>query len=1028
MGRRSADLCPISDGDRWAWGIARTRGAPTVPAMTTSPVTLWDVFPVSSPRLCTFASVRISTDAGDIRTIMTQAAGVLAGTPLGQILNEVPKPGTHDRDPSVMWLAAGGVPVCRGDLAEACLRPNVIVGWAWEAAGHLLVLVTASADTPDLPPLPGDRLATARNGYCELTCEALALGRPDVWHSIRADRTTRDWAFGHKMLGVAKAHGVRVVWDGVEKDLQDVGGMILASVDMAVSDAKLEDMRAAWFNGRSAMLQAGERDFSFLSMPLGYGPVLVPGPIPGTTVPKQGSVQVLPEHAGAIQQLAAAVADGRTWIDVGRLGMALGIYGLGGARSNRRTGDDVDSMSFINWSRRLFTQAKVALYRTGVYATVRRTKAARVIGHELKDGGDHRYERFEVAWGLPTLPGASEAGWGVPDGHWEAVLRRLESGSHAGGAAYRRLPLSGVPKWVDGASRFHFRPDRSRLVLQAYPAAERWHRDRASTVGAVIRVVAVRRFGEQLAAMLEAVAAEQTALRLGGLPAGIVELRLERTAMAAHGAQLLLEADAEGKLARAAVLADDYDDAEHHRTQAAHTRRRAARLAEEITGLDRHIAETAVTTTGEANLGVPAEIAGRMQGWSGEEDEPLVDALDRLGIHQSLRGRVDGTRMHLTAEARIPLLDGTGTTLPIAISLRLTGRHGAFTADELLEDWLRGQSVEDLAARWNLTAAGATKAMIGQLKAQHLASAAASVLATCPVVEVRRATLEPAPDDPWARNIYDTYRHAFIGRPREWAAGGQTRCRQILQALVGAGGHAALADLAAATGLSIKQVKGVAQSTKGRPPLAQTRNGVLTLIRCPHCDGWASHYVHTPETRDLPLLCPDCRRRPSAQWQWPAAYLRPWDQVVTDHGARSVAVDVPASVTALVPFETRIMDTAGAAAVLRVTESTINSWVQTGRLKTVPGPGRSRWYLRTDVERLRANRTRISNMGRTKPLAGLLSPAAAAERLGCSATTVRRLCERGLLEWVPVKHGRLTIRAIAPGALERYRQQTSRSA
>ncbi len=45
--------------------------------------------------------------------------------------------------------------------------------------------------------------------------------------------------------------------------------------------------------------------------------------------------------------------------------------------------------------------------------------------------------------------------------------------------------------------------------------------------------------------------------------------------------------------------------------------------------------------------------------------------------------------------------------------------------------------------------------------------------------------------------------------------------------------------------------------THGRDPM-------YGLLECPHCGGWASHSIVTPETRPG-VLCPDCRRTPDLE-------------------------------------------------------------------------------------------------------------------------------------------------------------------
>jgi hypothetical protein len=1010
-------------------GIVSTLTATTVEVMTTSSLTLWGIFTVALARLTRFASLRISTDASDIRTVMTQAKGCLTGVLL-EILEEIPMPSPQQKDPTAAWAEAGGTPIRRRDLAPRASQPNKVVAWVWERDGHVLALITASGDTPDLPPLGEDRTNTLRNAYTEFVCEGLALGRPEVWDAIRADRWTRDFGFGHKMLAIAKLVGTKVVWDGVEKDLSQVSGMITASVDVSVSDKKLDDLRGSWHNGRVAKLQAGERDISFQVMPLGYEPRLVPGAMRGSLVPEPGSVEPNAARASALQTLAEAVAHpAMTWIEIGKLGHRLGVVAINDTRSTRRTGENVDSTNYINWARRLFSPTKIHLYRTGVYATVRHTKAVTVTGHDLIDEGDHRSEAVDSSWGLPTLPGADHPGWGVPSATWVAILDRLECGSREGAAMRCRIPLSGVDKWVDGSMRYHLRPDRRRLVLQAYPADKRWHRDNATTVGAVSRQIAVSGIGKTLADALHSLAAQQGRLRVTGTPPELAALRAKRAEFEIRRAELAADAEAEGKLARTSMKSGDDDDAAHHSEQAAGFRRQAADLLDEIGNLDRHVAEVAVATAGTVDLGFPAEVAGRMQSWKDGDDLALIEALDELGIHRTFRVQVLGDRMRWSAVALIPLLDGTNAELPLTGSWQLTPNGNAFSPEDLIDDWAGGASAANLADKWDRTAAGMTKSLVEALKGQF-PSTSASVLATCPALEVRAAVIADVNTEVWARHTAEVYRRGLPGQPRDWAAERQTRCRTVLLALLAAGGHALPRDLVDSTGLALWEVNLVASRTTGRPALVSRHNGVFSLIRCPHCPGWASHYLITPETRELPLICPACRRQPElelAERIWPVVYLEPWDAIRVDGSLVSTIVPVPSLLRPPIAFDGRIVNTEEAGQTLGVNAVTVRRWSDEGRLKEVPGPGSSRWFLREEVEKLAARRHHVGDIGRHKPLAGLLSPRAAAIEIGCSIDLARKLCQRGELEWVPVQHGKLTIKGISPASVASYIEERKRA-
>ena len=380
-----------------------------------------------------------------------------------------------------------------------------------------------------------------------------------------------------------------------------------------------------------------------------------------------------------------------------------------------------------------------------------------------------------------------------------------------------------------------------------------------------------------------------------------------------------------------------------------------------------------------------------------------------------------------TATARIPLLDGTDAVLPLSGSWRLTRkatpsaprtsstigprRDRRRTRSEVGPDCPRHDRQPDQCSQ------AALPLDVG-LRARHVSRRTRE---TCSYGRIER------------RGVGGAYRSDLQerdegSRARDWAGEKQTGYRIVLQALVAAGGHSTAADLVTATGLTRRQIHMTAEAIRKRPPLVQRRNGVLSLIPCCHCGGAASHYINTPETRDLPLICPQCRRQPDKRFAnrvWDEVYLEPWEAVVVGGALVSTIVPVPPLLCDPTPFDGRILNTADTARILGVEENTVRRWVTQGTLNAVPGPGQSFWFLKEDVERLDARRRHVRDIGRHKPLAGLLSPRLAAVEIGCSIDKVRKMCKRGDLEWVPIQHGKVTIKGISPTSVAQYHRKTA---
>lgn len=154
---------------------------------------------------------------------------------------------------------------------------------------------------------------------------------------------------------------------------------------------------------------------------------------------------------------------------------------------------------------------------------------------------------------------------------------------------------------------------------------------------------------------------------------------------------------------------------------------------------------------------------------------------------------------------------------------------------------------------------------------------------------------DSVPDDldpGYVELVTSTYGSADFGWNRRHHALDCSLRQRCVDAAVAAGGHIACVDLEAA--LADTKVDAVRITVYSRP---QTLGGAptwepclerhgdwiqqhpksgrsLSAIACPHCGGWASRVVRTPETPAC-LLCPACRRMPTADSPvFPDPYLR----------------------------------------------------------------------------------------------------------------------------------------------------------
>jgi hypothetical protein len=167
---------------------------------------------------------------------------------------------------------------------------------------------------------------------------------------------------------------------------------------------------------------------------------------------------------------------------------------------------------------------------------------------------------------------------------------------------------------------------------------------------------------------------------------------------------------------------------------------------------------------------------------------------------------------------------------------------------------------------------------------RHLAASCAVKCEYPDLIKALDSALEKTPlpkqiNKKWASHVYKIYSSPdFAWWPDKWDLGDDRR-RHILTTLTQLGGSASALTLAQ-LGMSRDQLRYASRDTdapSGAPIITATGTGtnrIFSLIVCPHCNGYASESVVTPETAQG-VMCPKCMKTPDINSpKFPAWYLK----------------------------------------------------------------------------------------------------------------------------------------------------------
>lgn len=989
-------------------------------------IVLWGKLAV--PRTVTHAAaVRISdADAREelhrlIRALAQQASDSPVGDALGTLgadITELSESGERDR------AAAGLVEVRLCDLDPRA--PTRLLAYVGVVRNVLVALIPSSAIEADLPPHPGDRMASGRNAATELIREAVV--RVPGLHTLavpRLDRLLRNIRYQGEVLDDLRRHEVRLWTDTGLRDLTHTGEMAMTALEGSMKgDADAIQRKTVVLGGRIGAIATEEgtfskRDFNYLHVPLGYRPRW--RKVDGMHVPVKGSIEIDAHATQWVQSLWEGYAAGLT---LRQLGDRLAALGLSLRDGSGRTLADLTGRRRISVVHHLITAQLLLLHRTGEWVKERSTSAPilQAGGHVLERRADGR-RGVTVAGRLPVHMIDGQP-WGIEPDVWEAAERRLLGSRRRSPADRGRTRSSGNPFTTteprrSGEGCIRLEPVHTTVQLRWHPGTEvttsTWEPSSTRLVASCNAKVALKALGTELMtqlvrsasgeAFVEVLPASQRA-ELVAIDARLAEANAEieeADASAKAAAELAVQAQREGRVeaARAQLVSQD-----GYLLKAAAARRRH---------LDAQTArdDAAEKPDGDAvDLRTPIGVAAAMMRWDGTANPDLRRALLGLGMPQSLRVRLDDRTGQIVVHADVTLtrVDDSRVRLPLATSWPNTAPGGDRRVDVvgLVCAWARGQDFGTLAEGCARPKGWARRAVAGWLAARGVRDMGTALL-DCPVPALRAAVvvrLEPdlMPDleldlnEATIDHLAGPYLQDSSGRWKAWTGRQHEADRRMLRALELAGGEADVAALGAASGADPARLT----APQGR------RSGVTTtpaparrrLVACPHPDcpsRWASHVLYVPETAGFGVLCGTCRRLPdqrAAAVVFPEAYLRPWDRQRTRSGY--VTAEVNPSLPVDEDFASRMGDLIRPVEIARILDvrlGTVGALRRRGQLPVPVDCGGVALWRAEEIKALRRRRARRTGVWDDE----WLSPQQAAELVGVPDWMVRRYCDEGLL-------------------------------
>ena len=1023
----------------------------TTPAATTDPIRLWGrvEVPASATEM---AAVRMSDpeareELGKLKdSLRHQTAGSSIGAALASLgpdVTEDSPDGERDR------RLAGLVPVMLSDLDPRA--PQRLLAYAGMVGGVLVTLIPSSAIESDLPPYPGDRTKSPRNGATELVLEAVVtLPALSMLAAPRLNRLLRRIAFQGRVLDTLREHDVQVWTDSGVLDLMNSNHMVMANLEGTTKgDGAAIQLKQDTMGGRINALDPGagfsRRDFRHHSCPIGYTALLVDMP-DGSRVAAKGSIVPRLEDADAIRMIWKRFAAGATRGDIAE---AVGPLGLRLRDGTGRTLRDVSAGRGAGVVSRLLTPETARLHQTGEWVRERSTSAPirQAGGRTLSRRPDGR--RAVTISGRLEVPLINDLPWGIEAEVWAAVTARFDRERRAtpaqrGGEWSAGLMHSSPLFWTVGAWHRFVREHTTlqlRRIKGGTPETQpEWDPTVSELVASVNYTHAWNLIGAALlrSAALAGARYQEVAVPPGAESVLVRKLREELAVAEGQARESENAAAAAGQLAVQAHAGGYWAASRDHLSKQEEYIRAEELARSRADHLTLELAEVLARPRDErADVLTPLAVATALLRWNGSADRDLKAAVAALELVRSMRGTYDPTTgdIGLTCTAKVVTAEGIEGVIPVEVDMPNTSNARPLDVADavLVKRWATGVPLSELAARYNRTERWIRRALYRWLRSVGIDTMAPSLVSN-PVVVTRQAVVASVAPSlvrmPTRMSNGDRLTKATVslltapyladagGAWESWTGYAHGADRRLLAVLRVAGGQADVAALAQAAGADPAWL---GRRLGNRPALTTSAALAMRRLReCPHADcpnPWASHLLYVPETAGFAVLCPRCRRFPDlafADTPLPPEYVAKWDRGSVD----GRAITVRSSAAALRIPDPALARVAGdlarpteVARILGVTLGTVGDLRRRGVLpRPVLSTPVSLWR-RTECVALAATR---SQHPREAIKDGLLSPAKAASRLGVAEHRVRQYCADGSLAYKRIGQGKSSRVRIKP--------------
>lgn len=499
------------------------------------------------------------------------------------------------------------------------------------------------------------------------------------------------------------------------------------------------------------------------------------------------------------------------------------------------------------------------LYRTGRYEMLWPNPfpgVSDIAGVRVEDVEGYKHGALPLPVSVELPPG----GW-VDDATIDAVGRRFRTSSLTGGASHKTVPpLSGLFGYEEDGFEHTLSSNQRGVytLLRRRVTAERafagWAHD-----GGDHEPVLVASRASLHAAMAEAAIEGVKSGLPGHLDAGrflsigpLPPLDPHRARIRAVRRQLAEVTTALERAKRNAALAEEDDAAALFVEDTKRHHAERVRLAHELEDLEARSVDPVLGVTFESYADLVAHAMAALSHAGNSESRELRDALRAVITKERLWA--EGERVCFEFSLELPHAEGTVVLGP----LRGKTENRAHR-DPVTERWARQR--ERKPKKEEFIGLG-----LGERAAGCLAACTDGRLGAIVLAHLKTRPVPDGIDHGFAAHIVDVYTDPTFrwDRGRWWLA--DQKRQAVLDALREGGGTLTLHELRA-RGITTNQLKHLRTETpapSGEPIillLRRGRNPLYGLIPCPHCGGYASLSMVTPETRPG-VVCPTCWRAP----------------------------------------------------------------------------------------------------------------------------------------------------------------------